>query len=185
MVFSPKRIRIGLDSMAGPYALFRVFSVCIGLIQVGMAPRCGALFRTNGTAVPDGITFRPFSTNFDGYSFWGAGGWALQIVVTRLNLHWPIARRQSNANTASCICLVDDFAGPNCSHIAASHKPKFVDGIGNRRSDFTIHGYPRTSRPVVEIIPKCSPVLLARFHRPEAAQDRRRQPLQAHVCPSE
>jgi len=83
--------------MAGPYALFLVFSVCIFLIQVGMAPRCGALLRTNGTAVPDGITFRPFSTNFDRYSFWGAGGWALQIVVTRLNLHWPIARRQSNA----------------------------------------------------------------------------------------
>jgi hypothetical protein len=31
----------------------------------------------NGTAVPDGITFRPFSINFDGYSFGGAGGWAL------------------------------------------------------------------------------------------------------------
>ena len=100
MVFSPNRIRIGLDSIAGPYALFRVFSVCIGPIQVGMAPRCGALLRTNGTAVPDGITFRPFLTNFDGYSFWGAGSWALQIVVTRLNLHWPIARRQSNADIA-------------------------------------------------------------------------------------
>ena len=29
----------------------------------------------------DGITFRPFPTNFDGYRFGCAGGWALQIVV--------------------------------------------------------------------------------------------------------
>src|SRR5580765_6245758 len=79
MVFSPKRIRIGLGLDGRPYAPFLVSSVCVGLIQVGMAPRCGALLRTNGTAVPDGITFRPFLTNFDGYSFWGAGSWALQI----------------------------------------------------------------------------------------------------------
>ena len=64
----------------------------------------GALFRVNGTAVPDGITFRPFSPNFDGYKFGRAGGWALQSVVTRLNLHWPTARRQSNANIALTCC---------------------------------------------------------------------------------
>ncbi len=51
--------------------------------------------------------------------------------------------------------------------------------------DFTIHGYPRTSRPVEKTSPKCFPGLLTRFHKPEAAQDRHRQPLQAHVCPSE
>jgi hypothetical protein len=34
-----------------------------------MAPTCGALDRGNGTAVPNGITFRPFSTNLDGYKF--------------------------------------------------------------------------------------------------------------------
>jgi hypothetical protein len=43
------------------------------------------LFPVNGTAVPEGITIRPFSTNFHGYRFGGAGGWALQRVVTRLN----------------------------------------------------------------------------------------------------
>jgi hypothetical protein len=75
--------------------------------------------RANGTAVPDDITFRLFSTNFDGYTFGGAGGWALQIVVTRLNLHWSIARRQSKANTASCTCLMDDFAEPDCSHVCS------------------------------------------------------------------
>jgi hypothetical protein len=37
----------------------------------------GAVPRANGTAVPDGITFRPFSINFNGYSLGGAGGWAL------------------------------------------------------------------------------------------------------------
>ena len=49
-----------------------------------MARTCGALDRGNGTAVPNGITFRPFSTNLDGYKFGRAGGWALQRVVTRL-----------------------------------------------------------------------------------------------------
>ena len=87
----------GLDWMAGLMLRFLCSQCASELIQVGMAPRCGALYRANGTAVPDGITFRPFSTNFDGYSFWGAGGRAFQIVVTRLNLHWPMARRQSNA----------------------------------------------------------------------------------------
>jgi hypothetical protein len=58
-----------------------------------------SLLVVNGTAVLDGITFRLFPTNFDGYRFGCAGGWALQIVVTRFNLHWqPMARRQSNAN---------------------------------------------------------------------------------------
>ena len=44
------------------------------------------MIRVNGTAVPNAITFRPFSTNFDGYRFGGAGGWALQRVVTRLKI---------------------------------------------------------------------------------------------------
>jgi hypothetical protein len=43
--------------------------VCIGRIEWGMAPRCGTLYGVNGIAVPAGITFRPFSTKFDGYSF--------------------------------------------------------------------------------------------------------------------
>ena len=53
---------------------FSVFSVCSGRTERGMAPRCGG----NSTAAPDGITFRPVSINFDGYSFGGAGGWALK-----------------------------------------------------------------------------------------------------------
>jgi len=73
-------------------ALFLVFSVCIERTELGMAPRCGALFPVNGTAVLDGITFRPFSTNFDGYSFGGAGGWALQRAVTKLKVHWSMLR---------------------------------------------------------------------------------------------
>jgi len=52
---------------------FSVFSVCSGRAERGMAPRSGG----NSTAAPDGITFRPVSINFDGYSFGGAGGWAL------------------------------------------------------------------------------------------------------------
>lgn len=52
-------------------------SVCIEQIRVGMAPRCGGTVRLNGTAVLDGITFRPFSANFNGCNFGGAGGWAL------------------------------------------------------------------------------------------------------------
>ena len=66
---------------------FWCFSVCIGRIRLEMAPRCGALYGVNGTAVPEGITFRPFSTNLHGYKFGRAGGWALQRVVTRLKNH--------------------------------------------------------------------------------------------------
>jgi hypothetical protein len=40
----------------------------------------------NGTAVPDNVTLRPFSTTFDGYKFGRAGGWAFQRVVTRLKI---------------------------------------------------------------------------------------------------
>jgi len=61
-----------------------------------MAPKCGALYGVNGTAVPEGITTRPFSTNFHGYRFGGAGGWALQRVVTRLKITGLCPRRQSN-----------------------------------------------------------------------------------------
>ena len=76
-------------------ALFLVFSVCIGLIRLEMVPRCGALYGVDGTAVPEGITFRPFSTNFHGYTFGGAGGRALQRVVTRLKITGLCLRRQS------------------------------------------------------------------------------------------
>jgi len=44
----------------GLNALFLVFSVCIGRIRLGMAPRCGALYGVNGTEVPDDITSRPY-----------------------------------------------------------------------------------------------------------------------------
>jgi hypothetical protein len=70
-----------------PNALFLVFSVGSGRTTWGMAPACGARDRVNGTAVPNGITFRPFSTNLDSYKFGRAGGWALQRVVTRLMDH--------------------------------------------------------------------------------------------------
>jgi hypothetical protein len=50
----------------------------------------------NGTAVPDGITFRLFPTNFGAYKFGGAGGWAFQSVVTRLRITGLRLRRQSN-----------------------------------------------------------------------------------------
>ena len=46
------------------------------------------MFGVNGTAVQQGITLGPYSINFDGYSFEGAGGWALQRAVTRLKVHW-------------------------------------------------------------------------------------------------
>ncbi len=70
-----------------PNALFLVFSVCSRQTQWAMAPRCGALYGGNGTAVPEGITYRPFSTNCDRCKFGGAGGRALQRVVTRLKNH--------------------------------------------------------------------------------------------------
>jgi hypothetical protein len=35
------------------------------------------ILHLNGTAVPEGFTIGPFSITFDGYSFGGAGGWAL------------------------------------------------------------------------------------------------------------
>lgn len=35
------------------------------------------MFGVSGTAVQQGITFGPYSINSDGYSFGGAGGWAL------------------------------------------------------------------------------------------------------------
>jgi hypothetical protein len=35
------------------------------------------VFGVSGTAVQEGITFGPYSINFDGYRFGGAGGWAL------------------------------------------------------------------------------------------------------------
>jgi hypothetical protein len=52
-----------------------------------MAPRGGALYRTNGTVVPDDITFRPFSITFDviGLAVLEAGHFS-QIVVTRTYL---------------------------------------------------------------------------------------------------
>jgi hypothetical protein len=40
--------------------------------------------RWNGTGVPDGVTFRPFSISFNGCTFWGAGRRALQRAVTSL-----------------------------------------------------------------------------------------------------
>ena len=92
-------------------ALFLVFSVCSGLIRLEMAPTCGALNGVNGTAVPECITFRPFSTNFDSYRFGGAGGWALQRVVTRLNdpgsTPSPPVQREYRRTQKSCIV---DFA---------------------------------------------------------------------------
>jgi hypothetical protein len=68
----------------------------IGCSQIASQEQSGQWHRR-----ANGITFRPFSTTLDGYRFEGAGGWALQIVVTRLNLHWPTARRQSNATPVS------------------------------------------------------------------------------------
>jgi len=47
--------------------------------------------RWNGTGVPDGVTFRPFSISFDGCTFWGAGGRALQRAVTSLTGLGPAA----------------------------------------------------------------------------------------------
>ncbi len=39
--------------------------------QSGNGPEVWGTVRLNGTAVPEDITFRPFSTNFAGYSFGG------------------------------------------------------------------------------------------------------------------
>jgi hypothetical protein len=74
-----------------------------------MAPTCGALERVNGTAVPKGITFRPFSTNFDGYKFGRAGGKALQRVVTRLKDHgsMPSPPVQTDFRKAPAIANLD------------------------------------------------------------------------------
>lgn len=58
------------------------------------------MFGVSGTAVQQGITLGPYSINFDGYSFEGAGGWTLQRAVTRLKVHWSAPSRQSNANIA-------------------------------------------------------------------------------------
>jgi hypothetical protein len=112
--------------MAGPYALFLVFSVCIGLIQVGMAPRCGALLRRNGTAVPDGITFRPFSTNFDGYRFGGAVGRALHIDNTyRSPMDRPgpfvnivVTGQHENAPSEICSLKMCSTTGPSTTNVA-------------------------------------------------------------------
>ena len=60
------------------------------------------MFGVNGTAVQQGITSGPYSINFDGYSFGGAGGWALQRAVTRLKVHGLRLRRQSNAISLRC-----------------------------------------------------------------------------------
>ena len=59
------------------------------------------MFGVNGTAVQQGITLGPYSINFDGYSFGGAGGWAFWRAVTRLEVHWSTPPPQSNANIAT------------------------------------------------------------------------------------
>lgn len=64
-LFSVGRVEEGSALMLS----FLCSPVCIGRIEWGMAPRCGALYGVNGTAVPEGIRFRSFSTKFDGYSF--------------------------------------------------------------------------------------------------------------------
>ena len=58
--------------------------------------------------------------------------------------------------------------------------------VPTRGSEFTVqHLNFRTSHLVAAIGPKCSLVSLARLRSAVAAQDRRRQPRQQHVCPSE
>jgi hypothetical protein len=68
----------------------------------------------NGTAVPEGITFRSFSTNFHGYKFGRAGGWALQRVVTRLKNHGsmpspPVQSSESPGPSTLILIFVEEM----------------------------------------------------------------------------
>jgi len=75
--------------------------------KVGNGPEVWGSVRCEWHRRPPKHHVGPYSLNFDGYGFGGAGGWALQRAVTRLKVHWSTPSPPVNANIAHAAPAVD------------------------------------------------------------------------------